>query len=177
MFEQPKWRKPASLGYPAALDAVGNIAAPLLAGFSLTSVVAIAANMASFRWPGAAILSLTMASLLLVNAVQCNFYARRNLWSADDVRAWWPDLEQHKDWEERLRQEQHSAFRRWRTWADWTTRLYNAGIVMLMIGLACILPPLRNGGIGVFRWIATAFAFATALGEFAWVITATRKGR
>jgi hypothetical protein len=40
-FTPPKWRKPAPLGYANAIDSVGSVASPLLAGFSLTTVVLI----------------------------------------------------------------------------------------------------------------------------------------
>lgn len=174
MFERPKWRKPGSLGYPAALDAVGNVAAPLLAGFSLASVVVIASDPSHFRWPGAAMLALTIAAVLLVNALQCSFHARRDLWSADDVRAWWPELDEHPEWEERLRHEQDAAFRRWQQWSGWTTRLYNAGILALLIGLVCVLPPVEGGSNQVYRWLATAFAGAATVGELIWIVTTKR---
>jgi hypothetical protein len=175
VFQPPKWRKPGSLGYPAALDAVGNVAAPLLAGLSLASIMTIAANTSHFRWAGAAVLTLTIATLLLVNAVQCNFHARRNLWSPDDVRNWWPELSEHADWEERLREEQAAALRRWRTWSVWTTRLYNAGICTLLIGLGCALAPAEGGSVGACRWAAAVCAFAAAAGELAWAIATSRR--
>jgi hypothetical protein len=51
-FARPKWRKPSPLGYGNAIDAVGSVASPLLAGFSLASVIVVANDARHFRWPG-----------------------------------------------------------------------------------------------------------------------------
>jgi hypothetical protein len=55
-------------------ESVGNIAAPLLAGFSFTAVIAVGADVGKFRWADAAILSLTVAAVALIAAVQCSKY-------------------------------------------------------------------------------------------------------
>ena len=51
-------------------ESVGTVAAPLLAGFSLASVVVIAGDPHGFYWAGAAIVSLTLAAITLIAAVQ-----------------------------------------------------------------------------------------------------------
>jgi hypothetical protein len=77
----PKWRKPTPLGYANAIDSVGGVAAPLLAGFSLASVIVISDDAENFRWSGAAILGFTIAAVALVGTVQCGFNARQYIWS------------------------------------------------------------------------------------------------
>lgn len=67
-----------------------TIASPLLAGFSLASVVIVSNDAANFRWPGAVILTLSIAAVTLIGAVQCAFNTRQHLWSGADVRSWWP---------------------------------------------------------------------------------------
>lgn len=47
-------------------NAVGTVVAPLLAGFSFTTVVVVSASAANFRWPGLTIFVLTIAVLLLI---------------------------------------------------------------------------------------------------------------
>ncbi|MGY1608371.1 MULTISPECIES: hypothetical protein [unclassified Geodermatophilus] len=177
-YARPKWRRPPTLGYPAALDAVGNVAAPLLGGFSLASTVVVADDAANFRWPGWALLALTTAAVLLLNAVQCGFHARRYLWSADDANNWMPDLKDHAGWEEHLQQQQHEDYDSWRQWVKWTIRLYNAGIVALLAGLALALPPPHGDGLQqTLRWVAFAIAVTVALVEFAWTVKATWRGQ
>ena len=56
---------------------VGNIAAPLLAGFSLTSVIVISEDPTKFRWSDAAILSLAIAAVTLIFALQTSKYVRK----------------------------------------------------------------------------------------------------
>jgi hypothetical protein len=48
VFISPKWRKPTPLGYANSIDSVGGVAAPLLAGFSLASVIVISQDAANF---------------------------------------------------------------------------------------------------------------------------------
>jgi hypothetical protein len=91
-FVPQKWRMPAPLGYGVTIDSIGAVASPLLAGFSLASVIVVGADSAKFRWPGATILGLTLAAIMLIGAVQCAFNGRAYLWSESNVREWWPDV-------------------------------------------------------------------------------------
>jgi hypothetical protein len=54
------WSKPAPLGYGNSIDSVAGVASPLLAGFSLASVIVVSDDARNFRWPGAAILALAV---------------------------------------------------------------------------------------------------------------------
>jgi hypothetical protein len=56
-------------------ESVGNVAAPLLAGFGLTSVIMVSEDAGKFRWPDAAIVSLTIAAVTLIGALECSKYA------------------------------------------------------------------------------------------------------
>lgn len=56
-------------------ESVGNVAAPLLAGFSLTSVIMVSEDAGKFRWPDAAIVCLTVAAITLIAALECSKYA------------------------------------------------------------------------------------------------------
>jgi hypothetical protein len=170
VFIPPKWRKPAPLGYANAIDSVGGVAAPLLAGFSLASVIVVSDDAANFRWPGAAMLCLAIAAVMLVGTVQCAFNARQYIWSGAEVQAWWPDMKEKSEREERLREEQDWAFRRWQAWTTWTRRTYELGILALLVALALALPPQHGMGIqGGLRWVASSVVFAACAGEVAWI--------
>lgn len=170
-FVRPKWRKPAPLGYGSAIDSVGAVAAPLLAGFSLASVIVVSDDAANFRWPGAVMLALATAAVLLVAAVQCGYSARQYLWSPAEVSAWWPDLEGGSQREALLRDEQAEAFGRWVAWTRWTRVVYDTGILALLAGLALALPPPHGTGTQEsLRWVASAVAFVACAGEGTWIV-------
>ena len=167
----PKWRKPAPLGYANAIDSVGGVAAPLLAGFSLASVIVISDDAENFRWSGAAILGFTIAAVALIGTVQCGFNARQYIWSGADVAAWWPEMTENSEHEERLRAEQNWAFGRWQAWTAWTRRTYALGIFALLTALAFALPPHHDVGIqGSLRWTASGVAFAASAGMACWIV-------
>ena len=142
-FVPPKWRKPAPLGYGNAIDSVGTVGPSLLAGFSLASVLVVTSEAGKFRWPGAAVLALTTAAVLLIASVQCTYNTRKLLWSGADVNHWWPELQEHSELEARLREEQAEAFGRWQFWAKWARTANGAGVLVLLAGLALSLPYRR----------------------------------
>lgn len=177
-YTPPKWRKPTPLGYANAIDTVGTVASPLLAGFSLTTVVLISDDAKNFRWPGAAMLALVIAAVLLIEAVQCAFNARQCIWSAGDVRLWWPDMQEDSDREQLLRSEQDQAFSKWQTWSTWTRRTYNLGIIALLAALGLALPPQHaTDAQGSLRWVASGIAFAACAGEIIWAGISLRASR
>jgi hypothetical protein len=170
-FVPPKWRKPAPLGYGNAIDSVGSVASPLLAGFSLASVIVVSDDSGNFRWPGAVILALAIAAAALIAAVQCAYNARQYLWSSDDVLHWWPDMKEGSDREKLLRAEQSEGLHRWEFWARWTRITYDCGILALLAGLAFALPP--EHGIGTqnsLRWIASGVVFVACASEAFWIV-------
>ena len=182
VFIPPKWRKPTPLGYANSIDSVGGVAAPLLAGFSLASVIVISQDAENFRWSGAAIPGFTIAAIALVGTVQCAFNARQYIWSGADVQAWWPEIKEHSGQEERLRAEQDQAFDRWQAWTAWTRRTYALGIFALLTALAFALPPHHNLGVqGSLRWVASGIGFAASAGMAYWIVVnfwqVSRKGR
>jgi hypothetical protein len=168
-FNSPLWSKPAPLGHGQAIDSVSGIAAPLLAGFAIATSGVIAQASDRFRWPGVALLALTIAAVLLVLAVQCGFRCRQFLYSSADVAQWWPDADNATGREARLRKQQHDDFARWESWERGARLTYNAGIVAFAVGLASALAPMGDTGIqGSFRWVAAGIATASAIGEAIW---------
>jgi hypothetical protein len=167
-FVPPKWRKPAPLGYGNAIDSVGAVGSSLLAGFSLASVIVVTSEAGMFRWPGAAVLVLTAAAVLLIAAVQCTYNTREFLWSGADVRNWWPELQDNSELETRLREEQAEAFGRWQFWARWAFTANSAGVLILLAGLALAMPPPPAAAQGGLRWAAFGVAAAGCAGEAFW---------
>lgn len=171
-YTRPKWRKPTPLGMGGATDAVGGVASPLLAGFSLSALLAVSADRDHFRWPGLTTLLFTVTAMLLITAVQCSFRARTHLWSPAEVAAWWPDMNPARD--EQLQYEQSVNFERWLRWAAWQGRMYNAGIAAMFAATSTALVPTSDASQPEFRWCAVAVAAAAGVGELAWHLSSRR---
>jgi hypothetical protein len=129
------------------VNSVGTVTLPLLAGFSITSVVVVSDDAGNFRWPGATILALAFAALVLVVAVQCAYHAHV-YFSPEDP-----------DYGKGLR------------WAKLTRGCYDFGLLAVLVGLALVVVPRRTTDIQAdFRWAAFSLACVACLGEVVWVV-------
>jgi hypothetical protein len=139
--------KPGETRLKRWVDSVGTVALPLLAGFSITAVVVVSEDATNFRWPGATILVLAFAAIVLIVAVQCSYHAHIYLSKKD------PD---HKNGV---------------TWAKRTRWCYDAGLLALIAGMALIVAPHGATGIqGSFRWGAVALTALAFIGEVIWLL-------
>lgn len=106
------------------------------------------------------------------SAVQLGYNARQYLWSAAEVREWWPDMVDNSDRETILREEQALAFARWNIWTTWMRITYNLGILALLSGLALALPPQRDTDVqSGWRWAAVGLVFAGCAAEACWIFS------
>jgi hypothetical protein len=141
--------KPTEEDFRRWVSAVGETTIPLLAGFSVTSVIVVSDNAANFRWPGPAILALGLASVVLIIAVQCGYIARERHSSGETVKAW----------------------------ARAMQITYYCGVVALLAGLGLVLAPLHGTGVeNVLRWIASVIAFAGCGLEVIYIFRRWRSG-
>lgn len=123
-----------------------NSMSAFLAGFSLASVVVITDGFEHFRWPGMAVLALTIASVMLLVAVQ------------------------------EARRAAHFYGKYSNKWRLWIWGAYHLGIVALLVGLGAALPPTGGVGTQqALRWSAAWVAFAAAFVELALAIRAVIK--
>ncbi len=100
------------------LGPVGDVAAPLLAGFSLTAIITLSSDTGHHRWSGATLLAFTMATVTLITALENSKYAREKSRPVAD----------RERWERRTRNLYH---------------LYHFGIVALLLGLVR-QPPIAS---------------------------------
>lgn len=173
-MNDPRWEKPAPLGYAASADAAHFVAAPLLAAGALALLGVVAADHDKFRLPEAAMLVLTLALIALVASIQFGFQARQWLYSAADVTAWWGEQDLPER-EEKLRRDQQADFERWRRHNHRAVTTYNGGVTLLATGVAmCLAPPVNASAAGsVTRWLACALAGLAALAELTYLLTQT----
>jgi MFS family permease len=138
--------RPTPYGAPAAVEGLGGIVAPLLAGFSLTLLGLVVQAEDDLRWPDLALLLLSLAVVLLVLVVQFAFRARQHATTPAQAKEWWPDFDHDPERQQRVYQELavYAACHAW-----WTTRaraLYNTAVCVLLLGLAVVLVPTHPLG-------------------------------
>ena len=142
MSGQPDGGGDEGMGDPWISTVVG--VSVFLGGFSLASVVVISDGSEHFRWPGVAVLVLTVASVVLLLSAQ---EARRAIRYYKKYKA------------------------RWRR-GIWVA--YHVGIIALLAGLGTALPPRPGPGTELdWRWGAMWVAFGAALVELicvGWVL-------
>jgi hypothetical protein len=146
----------------AWVESVGGVATPLLGGFSLASVIVVSDDAAMFRWPGLAILALTLAAVVLIAAVQFAQVARRCYKARADLPTSGRRRNEQSDLVPKFTEdgydERAEALHQAQWMSKWTRRLYHWGIVALLLGLALALAPKQGGIEGGLRWLAVATA-------------------
>ena len=143
MSPHPKWERPAFYGRPAAIDAMGTIAAPFLAGIGIALAVLVISNEADFGAASEALLALVAATTLLVACVECAFVARQYVVTPGELEEWRPDPTEDKRIE-LLEQEQKNALEKFERWSNLARWAYNFGILAFGAGVVFLLVP-ANG--------------------------------
>jgi len=168
---EPHWVTPYLYGEAEALNSMGTIAAPLLAGFSLAAMVStltIAKTQA--RWPDAAFLLFLLAAVLFVATVQAMFWARGYQTSPQQIKEWWPDAEDTER-KEQMRRDQKLHADGFRMWSNRARVTYSAALLCLLAALTSLaVPPESYGQASVLRWLAVAIGVVAFIAETFWII-------
>jgi len=164
----PYWKTPYLYGEAEALNSMGTIAAPLLAGFSLAAMVQVlTVNAAETRWPDAALLLFLLAAVMFVACVQAMFWARGYQVTPPEIKDWWPDAVDPERMDQlRREQELHSAG--FRMWSDRGRLTYAAGLLCLLAALTVLAVPPDHGQSSIVRWLAVAVGSAAFTSETVW---------
>ncbi|WP_189718450.1 hypothetical protein [Streptomyces phaeofaciens] len=174
--EPVRWRGLAPGGTRAAAEATQFIAAPLLAGAAIATIGVVAgADGAQFRWPGPAMLALTVAAISLVTGIQLALRARHYLYSKAEVEEWHgplvPSVEQLHAREQALH------LMAWRNWYVRSYLAYNVGVALLGVGVLALLAPAEHASVAhsVCRWIAVTAVGAAVLVHVATLYRPSRR--
>ncbi len=167
----PRWKPPGRYGYSAAIDGMGTVAAPFLAGIAIALAVLVISSPQDFGAEGITLFALVAAAVALIGCAECAFVARQYVVTPSQLDEWWPDAGATQ-----LADEQSQAVDAFELWAAWARRLYNVGMIGLAAGVAAALVP--HGGLNhaqPWRLAAFALALAAVLAELtAILITITR---
>ncbi len=136
-----------------------GVAAPLLAGFTISLIALVIQGSASFRWPSLCTLVFTLSAVLLISTVQAGFWIRHYRPSSDSP----------------LLNPRSEALIHYLFWNRVARYTYDAGIFLLLSGLAGVLAP--KDGTDALRWAASITAALAAGAELVWAAYATQVGR
>jgi protein-S-isoprenylcysteine O-methyltransferase Ste14 len=161
------WDVPDDFGAAAAIQNIGTVAAPLLAGFSFTLLTLVVQNPGNVARPDLTLLLLVGAGLAMIFTVQFGAWARQLEARPSDYREWWPDADDDRG----LVREHSRAARQHARWASRTRLSYNIGILLLLAAVVVLLlPPGDSVSLASARGWAVVVAIAGLLGEAAWLL-------
>lgn len=164
---KPKWPVPAVLGEQPAMEAITSIAAPLLAGFSVTVAILVVTSAGDLRWPAIAMLAAMLAAVLLIACVEFAAWARQYAATPEDYRTWFDDADT-KDGRTVIVDEMTRLRELWEVWAGRARISYNGGITLLLVALGLTAAPPAGVAQHGLRWTASGVAFVAAGLEVIW---------
>ena len=169
------WGPPSPIGYYAALQSAGGIAAPLLAGFSFTMTSVLLTSPGVCRWQNATLALFVSAGLVLIFAVQTSLWLQSHSVKPSDYKDWYPEnvIEGYPD-SKAFEWHKHDAGKAV-TFAKATRRLYNLGILLLLAAVTtAVLPP---GVVSNSRYVVVGAGAVGFVAELIWVFnTRIRSG-
>lgn len=153
---KPNWSLPGYFGRAAAIDGMGAVAAPFLAGIAIALAVLVISNPTDFGEEGMSLFALVLATTALVSCVECSFWARQYAVTPSQFLEW--GASQSDGW---LEAEQKAALASFDSWSKWARRAYNLGILGFAWAIVAMLVPA--GGLkDADDWRLAAFALAGA---------------
>jgi hypothetical protein len=171
----PGWTPPWPLALSEGVQAAGTVAAPLLAGFSLTSLLLVLQGVSgseeaerAYAGPAdACIILLAAATVVLVFAVQFAMHARSHQVMPSQVFDWWEADSTNPTVVEDLRQHLEDNL----TWSARAGTAYNAGVVLLLAAIPLLLVPTGPvADVSAGRWAAVAVGVVAFLAEVGWIV-------
>jgi hypothetical protein len=138
----PQWEVPGRIGEAGAIDSMGTVAAPFLAGIGIALAVLVISNEQDFPWVAPALIALVLATTAFIACLEFAFVTRGYAVTPGNLEEWASGVPQRTEW---LEAEQRHAIGRFRHWARLARWAYNVGIVAFGVGVACVLVP--KGGL------------------------------
>jgi hypothetical protein len=165
------WRLRDPLASGEELTEFGRVAAPVLAGFSLTETIEILGRQHLGLNDQLTALGLVLAAGLLIFAMQRMLNARAFKASPEERLTWYPDAHDDNDWLLHVRAQQWRDERIARKYDRSSRIAYNLGITALLLALCAALWPTEGFGWDqVVHIAAMAVASAAALYELLLIV-------
>lgn len=166
------WERPRRLGYSETLRGLGGIVAPLLTGFSLTSIALLLTSAAKPPLADWAVVALTITVASLLFSMQVAFLALARSPSPADILNWEPQVAVSREALQKAREEQAANFADMRRFWNLSRYAYDIGLVFFLTAvLLLLIPPSWSApriaavvvgslGLGVELWWALANQFS-----------------
>jgi hypothetical protein len=166
----PDWDVPTPYGYAAAIENMGSVAAPFLAGLGIALATLVMSSPDSFAHPNLALFLLVATTLTLLGTLQCAFWARCYLVTPGELADWWAGALEEPRRLEKVEGEQRRAKRRHETWATRASLLYELGLSCLLLAVPVLLiPPGGFAHVSKMRLAAFALAALGGVVELVWI--------
>ncbi|MGW2828748.1 hypothetical protein [Streptomyces sp. NPDC001286] len=150
------------------------VAAPLLTAAALSLAGVVGGADTHFRWPGPILLLLVVAALILIASIQLSYHARLYLYSYDDLVNWYSEeyVTKHKMplWEKQKRDHDD-----WKKYNIAAVLCFNAGTLLLGLGVAAALVPPDDGMQAGWRRAAAVVVLLATVADGIWVSYLQRK--
>ena len=176
------WTVQKPEGYFDAIQAIGTMVAPILAGFTFAILVLVlvppAKNEADpLRWRDPVLALLVFSALLLIISTQAAISARTTLVKPDELRAWNPSSINAAGWPtDKLGIRQKALAEHTAAASTVCRHTYNAGTLLLFTAIAVLLVP--PSPVDSARRAALAAAAVAVAVEAAWLTgTSLRQSR
>jgi hypothetical protein len=163
------WRVRYPLGTVDAVRSMGTIAAPLLAGFALTTVVLLATASSPPRFADWALAALAAAAGLFVFSLQFTLAGLLYAAPPSDRMAWRPDAATNRGARDALRRVQRKDDYLQREYFRRARGCYDLGMLGYLVGLLVIIYPVHWT---VGRAIALGVVALAAVLELVWMVAA-----
>ncbi|MGW0811364.1 hypothetical protein [Nonomuraea sp. NPDC002799] len=170
-------KHPFPFAYASAGKEVHTVAAPLLTAAALSLAGVVAGATSAFLWSGPTLLLLVTASLLLVACIQLHYHSRQYLYTRADIDDWLATdfaTEQHKAYRE-LCKFQGVDYRNWLKFHSRAVHCFNAGTILLGVGVAAALLPPSAEQQAIWRIVAAGMVLVAVVADAVWTINLYRK--
>jgi hypothetical protein len=160
------WDRPRYAGHGPAMNGFGGVAAPLLAGFSLASIVSLLTTENKPEYAEWALMALSLATGSFLFAIQFTFLALGYWVMPTDHLQLAPEARRSYEVLEEVVVRQRTAVREFTRYADTAWNLLHVGVVALLCGVAAVLLP--EGGWSGPRSVAFGAVVVCLLVQLAW---------
>jgi hypothetical protein len=135
------WQRPQRLGYSETLRGLGGIVAPLLTGFSLTTIALLLTTRSKPPLADWAMVPMTITVACLLFSMQVAFLALARSPSPADILTWEPQVAVSREALQKAREQQAANFADMTRFWNMCGSAYDLGVAGFLAGVVLLLVP------------------------------------